>query len=183
MPFFEAVSGLTTTGATVIVGLDDAPPGMLLWRALLQWMGGIGIIATAIAILPDARRRRDAAVPHRILRPVGEGDAAGAPDRRPPSARSMSLSRRLRAGLLARGHDAVRCAAHALTTVSTAGFSTSDASLGHWDGAGDPLDRDRLHAGRRDALRALCRPAAGRARRSGATARCGRFSWACSSSW
>ena len=50
--FFESMSGLTTTGATVIVGLDDAPHGLLLWRALLQWLGGIGIIGVAIAILP-----------------------------------------------------------------------------------------------------------------------------------
>ncbi len=50
--FFEAMSGLTTTGSTVIVGLDFAPPGLLLWRALLQWLGGIGIIAMAISILP-----------------------------------------------------------------------------------------------------------------------------------
>src|SRR5918998_1932356 len=50
--FFESMSGLTTTGATVIEGLDAAPPGILLWRALLQWMGGIGIIGTAVAILP-----------------------------------------------------------------------------------------------------------------------------------
>jgi len=39
--FFESMSGLTTTGATVIVGLDAAPPGILLWRALLQWLGGV----------------------------------------------------------------------------------------------------------------------------------------------
>ena len=50
--FFEAMSGITTTGATVIVGLDTAPPGILLWRALLQWMGGIGIIVLALSILP-----------------------------------------------------------------------------------------------------------------------------------
>jgi trk system potassium uptake protein TrkH len=50
--FFEAMSGLTTTGATVIVGLDKAPQGLLLWRALLQWLGGIGIIGVAIAVLP-----------------------------------------------------------------------------------------------------------------------------------
>ncbi|MGI9416006.1 MAG: potassium transporter TrkG, partial [Hyphomicrobiales bacterium] len=50
--FFEAMSGLTTTGATVIVGLDEAPPGLLLWRGLLQWLGGIGIIVMAIAVLP-----------------------------------------------------------------------------------------------------------------------------------
>ena len=50
--FFEAMSGITTTGATVIVDLDNAPPGILLWRALLQWLGGIGIIVTAVAVLP-----------------------------------------------------------------------------------------------------------------------------------
>ena len=50
--FFEAMSGLTTTGATVIVGLDDAPPGLLLWRSMLQWFGGIGIVIMAIAVLP-----------------------------------------------------------------------------------------------------------------------------------
>ena len=50
--FFESMSGITTTGSTVIVGLDHAPPGILLWRAALQWLGGIGIIVMAIAILP-----------------------------------------------------------------------------------------------------------------------------------
>lgn len=49
---FESMSGLTTTGATVITGLDTAPPGILLWRALLHWYGGVGIIVMAIAILP-----------------------------------------------------------------------------------------------------------------------------------
>ena len=50
--FFEAMSGLTTTGATVFVGLDDMPHGILLWRAILQWLGGIGIIVMAMAVLP-----------------------------------------------------------------------------------------------------------------------------------
>ena len=52
---FESISGLTTTGATVLTGLDDMPRGILLWRAILQWIGGIGIIVTAIAILPQLR--------------------------------------------------------------------------------------------------------------------------------
>ncbi len=52
---FEAISALTTTGATVIVGLDYAPKGLLLWRALLQWMGGIGIIVMAMTVLPLLR--------------------------------------------------------------------------------------------------------------------------------
>lgn len=50
--FFEAVSGLTSTGSTVLVGLDDMPPGILMWRALLNWMGGLGVIAFGIFVLP-----------------------------------------------------------------------------------------------------------------------------------
>lgn len=50
--YFEAISGLTTTGATVFKNLDYAPPGILLWRALLQWLGGVGIVVMAMTILP-----------------------------------------------------------------------------------------------------------------------------------
>ena len=50
--FFESISGITTTGATVISNLDDLHHGILIWRALLQWFGGIGIIVLAMAILP-----------------------------------------------------------------------------------------------------------------------------------
>ena len=48
---FESISGLTTTGATVITGPDMRPPGLLLWRAILQWIGGLGTIVTAMAFL------------------------------------------------------------------------------------------------------------------------------------
>ncbi|MEY3465910.1 MAG: TrkH family potassium uptake protein [Gammaproteobacteria bacterium] len=50
--YFEAMSGLTTTGATVLIGLDDMPASILLWRAALHWFGGIGIIVLAVAVLP-----------------------------------------------------------------------------------------------------------------------------------
>ncbi|MFK7944340.1 MAG: TrkH family potassium uptake protein [Paracoccaceae bacterium] len=50
--FFEAMSGLTTTGATTFEGLDGAPRGMLLWRAMLQWFGGVGIVVFAMVFLP-----------------------------------------------------------------------------------------------------------------------------------
>lgn len=50
--FFEATSGLTTTGSTVMVGLDEMPPGILLWCALHQWIGGVGIIVMGMANLP-----------------------------------------------------------------------------------------------------------------------------------
>lgn len=49
---FEAMSGMTTTGATVFVGLDDMPLGTLLWRGLLQWLGGLGIVIVALIFLP-----------------------------------------------------------------------------------------------------------------------------------
>ena len=52
---FEATSGLTTTGSTVFSGLDALPPGMLLWRSLLQWIGGIGILVMAVVLLPFMR--------------------------------------------------------------------------------------------------------------------------------
>ncbi|MEE9376206.1 MAG: potassium transporter TrkG, partial [Rhizobiaceae bacterium] len=48
--FFESISGLTTTGSTVLTGLDDMPPGILLWRAILQWLGGLGIIVMAVSV-------------------------------------------------------------------------------------------------------------------------------------
>ncbi len=50
--YFEAMSGLTTTGSTVMSGLEDQSKGILLWRALLQWIGGVGIIIVAMAVLP-----------------------------------------------------------------------------------------------------------------------------------
>jgi len=50
--FFESMSGITTTGSTIITDLDNAPKGILIWRAILQWLGGIGIIVMAITILP-----------------------------------------------------------------------------------------------------------------------------------
>ena len=50
--FFESMSGITTTGATIITNLDETPKSILLWRAIMQWLGGIGIIVMAITILP-----------------------------------------------------------------------------------------------------------------------------------
>jgi len=50
--YFETMSGITTTGATVITGLDNLPGSINLWRCFLQWMGGMGILVLAVAILP-----------------------------------------------------------------------------------------------------------------------------------
>ena len=53
--FFEAMSGLTTTGSTIMSGLDDMPKGILLWRGMLQWFGGISIVVVALVFLPLLR--------------------------------------------------------------------------------------------------------------------------------
>jgi trk system potassium uptake protein TrkH len=52
---FESVSAVTTTGATVLTGLDSMPRDMLLWRSMMQWLGGLGIIALGTAVLPFLR--------------------------------------------------------------------------------------------------------------------------------
>ena len=50
--FFESMSGITTTGSTIIANLENTPKGILFWRAILQWLGGIGIIVMAITLMP-----------------------------------------------------------------------------------------------------------------------------------
>ncbi|MBL0404046.1 TrkH family potassium uptake protein [Microvirga aerilata] len=132
---FESVSGLTTTGATVIVGLDDAPKGILLWRALLQWLGGIGIIGVAISILPalgvggmqlfrtESSDRSEKVMPR--VREIATGIVL--------IYMALTVACALAYWLVAMTpFDAI---AHALTTVSTAGFSTSDASMARWNNA------------------------------------------------
>mgnify|MGYP000852589210 CR=1 FL=1 len=130
---FEAVSGITTTGATVLTGLDTAPPGLLLWRGLLQWMGGIGIIATAIAILPalgvggmqlfrtESSDRSQKAMPRvrQIASTIGYAYIG---------LTVIAVLAYWLAGM--RPFDAL---VHALTSIATGGFSTSDQSFGRWD--------------------------------------------------
>ena len=130
--YFEAMSGLTTTGSTVIVGLDNAPPGILLWRALLQWLGGIGIIVTAIAILP-------------MLRVGGmqlfHTESSDSSEKVLPRAAQLAgaigmvyLGLTISNGIAywAAGMTPFEAVCHAMTTIATGGFSTSDASLGHF---------------------------------------------------
>lgn len=130
---FESVSGLTTTGATVIMGLQEAPPGILIWRAILQWLGGIGIIATAIAILPalgvggmQLFRTESSDRSEKVLPRVREVAAAI----------TMIYCGFTVACILAywmAGMSLFDAVAHALSTISTAGFSTYDNSLGHFE--------------------------------------------------
>jgi trk system potassium uptake protein TrkH len=130
--FFEAMSGLTTTGSTVLAGLDAVPPGILLWRALLQWLGGIGIIGMAIVILPMLQ------VGGMQLFRMESSDSS---DKVLPRATQLItyigfvyLGMTMLCALFywmagMRGFDAV---AHAMTTIATGGLSTHDRSIGFY---------------------------------------------------
>jgi trk system potassium uptake protein TrkH len=133
--FFEAMSGVTTTGSTVIVGLDQAPPGILLWRALLQWLGGIGIIAMAITVLPllgvggmqlfrmENSDKSEKAMP-RIAQVAGWTGVIYL------CLTVLCASLYWVAGMS--GFDAI---AHAMTTIATGGYSTHDTSVGYFGSA------------------------------------------------
>ena len=127
---FEAVSGITTTGATVLVGLADLPPGLLMWRGLLQWLGGIGIIAMATVVLPYLRvggmqlfRTESSDRSDKILPRPGQFATA-----------LLSLYVLLTAVCIfayrATGLGTFDAVVHAFTTVSTGGYSTRDESFG-----------------------------------------------------
>ena len=133
--FFEAMSGVTTTGSTVITDLDQAPPGILLWRALLQWLGGIGIIVMAIALLPMLRVGG-----MQLFRMESSQTAEKALPRMAQVASAVALIYLLFSVLWAgaywfAGMDGFDAIAHAMTTIATGGFSTSDGSLGSFDSA------------------------------------------------
>ncbi len=130
--FFEAMSGLTTTGSTVIVGLDAAPPGILLWRGLLQWLGGIGIVGVAIAILPalgvggmQLFRTESSDRSEKVMPRVREIAAAIG---------LVYLGLTIICGALywLAGMTPFEALVHGLTTLSTGGFSTSDNSMGNF---------------------------------------------------
>ncbi|MEM7023763.1 MAG: TrkH family potassium uptake protein [Pseudomonadota bacterium] len=126
---FEAMSGITTTGSTVLENLDQAPPGILLWRAILQWLGGIGIIVMGVAILPMLRvggmqlvRAESSDLSEKILpRAAQIASAIGL----------IYLGFTLLCAALYwwAGMTPFEAAAHAMTTIATGGFSTTDASF------------------------------------------------------
>jgi len=133
--FFESMSGLTTTGATVITGLDNLPPGILLWRGLLEWFGGLGIIVMAVAVLP-------------MLQIGGmqmfKAEAFDTPDKILPRAAQIAsgmmsiylfLTLVCAMAYWSAGMSLFDATVHAMTTVATGGFSTKDASIGGFDSA------------------------------------------------
>ncbi|OOG28663.1 potassium transporter [Thioalkalivibrio denitrificans] len=134
---FESMSGLTTTGATVISGLDHLPKAILFYRQQLQWMGGMGIIVLAVAILPM----------------LGVGGMQLYRAEMPGPVKDTKLTPRITETAKALWYlylgFTVACAlgywfagmtpfdaiAHSFSTVSLGGFSTYDASIGHFDSA------------------------------------------------
>ncbi len=128
--YFEAVSGLTTTGSTILTGLDAMPRGILLWRGLLQWLGGLGVIMVAIAVLP-------------LLKVGGmqlmRTESSDRSDKVLPRASQLATAIGFIYALLTllcliaywmSGMQLFDAAVHGMTTVATGGFSTSDLSMG-----------------------------------------------------
>jgi trk system potassium uptake protein TrkH len=132
---FESMSGITTTGSTVIVGLDQAPPGILVWRSMLQWLGGIGIVVMAIAILPILRVggmqlfRVEAFDADKVLPRAAQVAAA-------ITGIYISLTVAAAIAYWALGMSGFDAVAHAMTSIATGGFSTHDASFSYWDSPG-----------------------------------------------
>jgi trk system potassium uptake protein len=130
---FESMSGLTTTGSTVITGLDDAPSGILIWRALLQWLGGIGIIVMAISVLPMLKVGG-----MQLFRMESSDQSDKALPRAAQIASAISIIYLTLTGIWACaywmfGMTGFEAVAHAMTTIATGGFSTSDGSIGHFN--------------------------------------------------
>jgi len=131
--FFESMSGITTTGSTVITGLDHLPPGLLLWRSILQWVGGLGVIVLGMFILPYLKIGGSS---------VFKLESSDRYDR--PFSRLTTFARSIVAIYVTStlvcavlyamtGMTPFDAVNHAMTTVSTGGYSTHDASFGYFD--------------------------------------------------
>ncbi len=138
--YFETMSGLTTPGSTVLSGLDDMPPSILLWRSILQWLGGVGFIVMAVAVLP-------------MLNVGGmklfQTESSDWSDKSSPRAKTVAknivavylvLTGLCFLSYIATGMTPFEAINHAFTTLSTGGYSTSDSSMNrfshgaHWVG-------------------------------------------------
>ena len=128
--FFESMSGITTTGATVITDLDNSPKSILLWRAIMQWLGGIGIIVMAITILPLLK------VGGMQLFKVEGSDTAEKILPRTIEVAFIIISTYLILTFICGffywvfGMSIFDSVAHAMTTIATGGFSTHNNSIG-----------------------------------------------------
>lgn len=130
--YFETMSGLTTTGSTVLSGLDNMPPSILLWRSILQWLGGVGFIVMAVAVLP-------------MLNVGGmklfQTESSDWSDKSSPRAKTVAknivlvylvLTLLCLIGYILTGMTFFEAINHSFTTLSTGGYSTSDGSMNNF---------------------------------------------------
>ncbi|WP_293268406.1 TrkH family potassium uptake protein [Neptunomonas sp.] len=132
---FESLSGLTTTGATVITGIDTLPKSILYYRQQLQWLGGMGIIVLAVAILPMLGI--GGMQLYRAETPGPVKDSKLTP-RITETAKALwyiylSLTIACALGYWAAGMTPFDAIGHSFSTVAIGGFSTHDASIGYFD--------------------------------------------------
>ncbi|WP_394170922.1 TrkH family potassium uptake protein [Saccharospirillum alexandrii] len=130
---FESVSGVTTTGSTILVGLDDGPRTLILWRSLTQWVGGIGIILMAVAVLPFLK------VGGMRLFKTESSEWSNIQNTRVRTVATqigvvyLLLTALAAAVYWALGMTGFNALNHALTSLATGGYSTSDSSFGQFD--------------------------------------------------
>lgn len=132
--YFEAVSGMTTTGSTIYEKVENLPAGILLWRGILQWLGGLGIVVVAMIFLPVMRVGG-----MQFFRSEGFDTLGKVMPRAPDIARSLldlyiGLTVLCMIAYLLLGMSPFDATVHAFTTISTGGFSTSDASFSAFSG-------------------------------------------------
>ena len=131
--FFESMSGITTTGSTIITNLDNAPKGILLWRAILQWLGGIGIIVMAITLMPIMN------IGGMQLFKISNNDAS---EKILPKSKEIALRLIIIYFVLTFlcsffykifGMSFFDSLTHSMTTIATGGFSNYNESIGYFD--------------------------------------------------
>ncbi len=130
--FFESMSGITTTGSTVITNLNNAPKSILIWRSILQWLGGVGIIVMAITILPllniggmQLFRMESSETTEKILPKTREITLI-------ISTIYFTLTIICGAAYWLVGMNIFDSIAHSMTTIATGGFSTYSSSIGYF---------------------------------------------------
>jgi trk system potassium uptake protein TrkH len=131
--FFESMSGITTTGSTIISNLQEAPKSILLWRAMLQWLGGIGIIVMAITLMPIMN------VGGMQLFKISSNDSS---EKLLPKSKEVALrliyvylTLTTFCALTYRifGMSIFDSITHSMTTIATGGFSNYNESIGHFN--------------------------------------------------
>ena len=131
--FFESMSGITTTGSTIISNLQEAPRSILLWRAMLQWLGGIGIIVMAITLMPIMN------VGGMQLFKISSNDSS---EKLLPKSKEVALrliyvylTLTTFCALTYRifGMSIFDSITHSMTTIATGGFSNYNESIGHFN--------------------------------------------------